>query len=232
MALIFKDVILDLDKVPDTQKTKVKKEVADFLYNEVLRYVGNGKSPVAGENTNFKILNKAYADREKQGNRKPNLQLEGDLLRVDLRSEALVEADVIRIGHYNVSTADTEGEKADGHNQHTAKAQAWALPTPKKDGKLGKSRPRRRYIPSEGQVFRDDIMDGVKNIISRYETDDTADILADALKAALERSGVSVGQVTAVRTGEAAQAESISIEDVLSDEFIADLIGDRLDGVF
>lgn len=223
MALIFKDVILDLAKVPDTKKTKVKKEVADFLYNEVLRYVGSGKSPVQGENANFKILNKAYAKKEKQGNRTPNLQLEGDLMRKDFKAKALEEDDVIRVGHYNPNTSNTEGEKADGHNQHSAKAQAWALT---------KEMPRRRYIPSESQNFRSDIMDGVKSIISRYETDDTADILADALKAALERSGVSVGQVTAVRTGAEQGVESVVIEDVLSDEFIADLIGDRLDGVF
>lgn len=214
MALVYKDLNLDLSKVPDTDKDKVKKEVSDLLYNEILRYVGQGKSPVQGEPTNFKTLNKKYADREKQGSRKPNLQLEGDLMRVDFDTEVLA-GDTIRIGHFKRDTADTEGEKADGHNQHTAKAQAWAA---SKDPDF----PRRRYIPNETQTFRDDILKKVGQLVGKYEVQDNLLLAAAAAQQTLKSEGKpeTVNQTTEV--------SSVGISDFLDDDFIAALIGDRL----
>lgn len=222
MALIFKDLQLDLSKVPDTEKDIVKKEVSDLLYNEILRYVGSGKSPVQGEPSNFKILNKKYADKEKQGNRKPNLQLEGDLLREDFDTKIL-EGDAVRVGHYNASTADTEGEKSDGHNQHTPKAKAWALPKRRKDGKMGKPRPKRRYIPDETQTFRQDILDKVNRLIGKYEVEDNLLLAAAAAQQALKTGG----KPQTVK--ETTEVTSVGISDYLDDDYLAELIGDRLD---
>lgn len=219
MALVFKDIELDLSKVPEAKKSEVKEKVANLLYDEVLRYVSRGKSPVAGE-IDFKLLDKKYAKKEKQGQRTPNLQLDGDLLRDDFNTKILDDGDIIRIGHFKESTAGTEGEKADGHNQHTAKAQAWALSKPF---------PKRRYIPSEGQTFKRDILSKVKNVIDRYEVDQTS-IIADQLQSRLSEI-IKGGQVTTTIIVPD-KGMSISIEDILSDDFLAELIGDRLDGAF
>ena len=212
MALVFKDIALDLSRVREEDKEKVKDKIADLLYNEVLRYVSKGKSPVAGER-DFKLLNKKYAKREKQGKRTPNLQLEGDLLREDFKVQVLDDIDVIRVGHFNEGTSDTEGEKADGHNQHSAKAQAWALSKPF---------PRRRYIPNEAQTFKSDIMDKVQNVIDKYSVS-SLEIGADAVNAILKDSGKTSTVV------ETEKVTAIGIDDYLSDEYIAELIGDRLD---
>lgn len=211
MALVFKDIQLDLSGVPEDKKDEVKSKVADLLFNEVLLSVSTGKSPVAGE-ANFQLLDKNYAKREKQGSRTPNLQLEGDLLREDLQAIVLDEGDIIRIGHFKESTANTEGEKADGHNQHSAKAQAWAL---------SREFPRRRYIPSEAQSFKKPIMDKVENLIKKYEVN-VGDLLASEIKARLQSIGTV--EVTTVSP----EVTSIGIDDVLSDDFIAQLIADRL----
>ena len=212
MALVFKDIILDLSKVSEEDKATVKDKVADLLYNEVLRHVSTGNSPVQGEQA-FKQLNKKYAKREKQGRRTANLQLEGDLLRDDFATKVLDEGDVIRIGHFKESTAKTEGEKADGHNQHSAKAQAWALSKPF---------PKRRYIPNEAQTFKGDIMDKVQNLVDKYSRSDL-DLAADAVNAVL-RDG---GKTTTVK--ETTQTTEIGLSDYLSDDYLAQLIGDRLD---
>lgn len=211
MALVFKDVSLDLTSVPEKDKATVKKKVADLIYDEVLRYIARGKSPVQGER-DFKTLNEKYAKKEKQGNRTPNLQLEGDLIREDFDTLILDDADIIRVGHYKTSTAETEGEKADGHNQHSAKAQAWAL---------GKNFPKRRYIPNEAQAFKSDIMDKVQNVIDKFSISDL-DISADAVNAILKDGG----KTSTVK--ETTEVTQVGISDYLSDEYIAELIGDRL----
>ncbi len=212
MALVFKDVALDLSKVREADKDRVKKKVADLLYDEVLRYIAKGKSPVQGER-DFKTLNKSYAKREKQGNRTPNLQLEGDMIREDFDTQVLLDTDIIRVGHYKTSTADTQGEKADGHNQHSAKAQAWAL---------GKDFPKRRYVPNEAQAFKSDIMDKVQNVIDRFSVSDL-EISADAINAVLKDGG----KTSTVK--ETTEITEVGISDYLNDEYLAELIGDRLD---
>ena len=65
MALVFKDLTLDLSRVPDSDKDKVKRKVADLVYDEVLRYLARGQSPVAGEAKNFNKLDSKYAKKEK-----------------------------------------------------------------------------------------------------------------------------------------------------------------------
>jgi hypothetical protein len=221
MALIFKDIELNLASVRESDKSRLKKEVADLLYNEVLRSVAQGKSPVAGESGNFKKLSKAYSEREKQGNRTANLQLEGDLIREDLAARVLDEGDIIRIGHFNPDTSDTQGEKADGHNQHTAKAQAWALT--RRNEETGDPFPKRRYIPSSSQTFRPDIMARVEKIINKYKVNDPLELAADIIEGRLS----SIGKVQISRVSPTVTA--VSIDDILSDEFISELLRQRLE---
>ena len=213
MALVFKDIALDLTSVPEKDKKVVKQKIADLVYDEVLRYISKGKSPVQGER-DFKTLNSKYAKREKQGNKTPNLQLEGDLIREDFDTMAMLDADIVRVGHFKANTADTQGEKADGHNQHSAKAQAWAI---SKETPF----PKRRYIPNEAQAFKSDIMDKVQNVIDKFSVS-SFDITADVANTILQDSG----RVTTVR--ETTEVTQVGINDYLSDEYLAELIGERL----
>ena len=217
MALVYKDLELDLSDIKKSDKEEVKKKVADLLRDEILRHVGKGKSPVSGEPKNFKILNPIYAKKEKQGNKTPNLQLEGDLLRDDLDAIGLSDVDVVRVGHFKEKTADTEGEKADGHNQHTVKAQIWAQ---------SKGFPRRRYIPSESQTFNADILTKVENIIKPYKVTDKKSLVEDEIEDIINSLKKGGPKVTVVADNE--EITAVSLDDVLSDDFIEALIRRRL----
>ena len=48
---------LDLSEIPQSSKARVKKEIGEFVINEMLLDLGDGKSPVAGRGS-FKKLNK------------------------------------------------------------------------------------------------------------------------------------------------------------------------------
>ena len=71
MNKLSKQVSLNLDKIPDNKKEKVKREIGEFIVGEILERVSKGKSPVKGQGS-FKILSKNYADAEKGGDRNPN----------------------------------------------------------------------------------------------------------------------------------------------------------------
>lgn len=141
-----------LNEVPDTEKGRAKREVASYLKNEVLRYLSRGISPVKGEGR-FRILNPEYARLQKGGVRTANLELEGDLK--DSFKVEPIEGSFLIYGH--------EGEqvpKADGHNQISEKAIAWA-----KESEM----PRRRYIPAEDQKFTDQIGDEITSILNDFK---------------------------------------------------------------
>lgn len=141
-----------LEDVPVADQQAAKKEVADYLENQILREVNNGVSPVQGEGR-FKRLDAEYAVREKGGNRLSNLEDEGDLL-TDF-DVALDEGSFLEVGHKGDQTP-----KADGHNQLSSKAKAWAR-------QIGF--PRRRYIPDGNQKFTSKITGEIRNIISEFK---------------------------------------------------------------
>jgi len=109
-------------------------------------------SPVEGEGQ-FPKLTKEYADKEKGGRRTRNLELEGDLKEA-IRYKRT--RDGIDYGNFLKS----QEEKADGHNQHSAKAKAWA----KKTGF-----PKAQYIPEGEQKFRKGIEKEITKIIKGFE---------------------------------------------------------------
>lgn len=123
-------------------------EVADYLKESVLSMVGGGTSPVSGHR-NFKQLNREYAEKEKGGDRTPNLELFGDMLdaldtRVFLKDEQVA-----------LYISGDEAEKADGHCHIVG------------DGLL----PVRRFIPDAKEKFKADILAGIKSIVRSYEPD-------------------------------------------------------------
>ena len=75
---ITKKLSLNLSKVPTNSRTRVKKDVGEFIVNEMLISMEKGDSPVQGEN--FPKLSGEYAVAEKDGDTTPNLDLEGDML--------------------------------------------------------------------------------------------------------------------------------------------------------
>jgi hypothetical protein len=207
---------LDLDEfgyeeLDETQKGLAKREVADYLKNQVLRQVSDGQSPVSGEGR-FRILNPEYARREKGGRRIADLELQGDL-KDSLISEPS-RGSFIKYGHEG-----SQVPKSDGHNQISNKAKNWA-----KESK----HPKRRYIPDTGQKFDKSITDGIKRIMDDFrrsgppstEIRDSEDFLEGT---------VSVSSVT-----ETPDSASVSTNDLFSDDIIEGLLEDAFErrGVF
>ncbi len=141
-----------LEDVPITNRQEAKQEVADYLENQILRDVNKGVSPVHGEGR-FKRLEAEYAVREKGGTRLSNLEDEGNLL-TDF-DVSLDEGSFLEVGHKGSQTP-----KADGHNQLSGKAKAWARQT---------GFPRRRYIPDDNQKFTPKITDKIRNILDEFK---------------------------------------------------------------
>lgn len=143
-----KEVDLNFKDVPDTIIPTLKTRIGQILVNDIRRFLAEGISPV--ENAEYKhILNKDYANREKQGNRTANLQLEGDML-----SSLGFQIDTGRPSVIVGIMQDSQKLKAQGHNQFPGQA----------PGHL----PMRRFIPSTQQSFRPSIMKKIDDLINSY----------------------------------------------------------------
>lgn len=141
MTAVYKKLTLDLEGIPENRIRSAKKAVLNVIENEISRSLAKGRSPVKGEV--FPKLDDDYADDQKQGNRTPNLQLEGDMLEA-------VEYDVLsgdQIG-FGFKEGNSQIDKADGHNQFSAdsKKAIW--------NNGAKKLPKRRFIPEENQSFK------------------------------------------------------------------------------
>jgi len=204
MTNLVKKITLSLGKVPIGDREQVKEEIGDFLINEVLRSVEKGFSPVQGEGR-FKKLTKDYADKEKGGRRTSNLNLDGDLLE-ELKYK--LTSSGINFGYLD----GKEREKADGHNQHSAKAIRWAQG-------MDDPFPKRRYVPKGGQKFTDKIEKGIKEIIKEFEKEKRTGIRASArIVEADEEREIDPNRV------------NTEILDLLGDDVISEEIRRQLDG--
>lgn len=135
--------------LPSDVKEQALEEVGRYVATEIALIVGYGNSPVEGHGA-FKRLTEDYANEEKGGDRSPNLELEGEMMRaLDWR----VEMDEIKIGFFDKDQAI----KAYGHNTGM-KGHPWL------DGVA----PVRRIIPEKDENFNKDIMAGVADIIDSY----------------------------------------------------------------
>jgi len=144
LTKISKNITLDLKDVPPSQRATVKREVGEFVVEEILRSVSAGDSPVAGRNK-FKRLNRDYADAEKGGNTTPNLELDGDMLD-SLTFKNSTKG--VQVGIF----AASEVPKADGHNNFSGKSK---LPT-------------RRFVPDKSEKFDADIERGITAIVNEF----------------------------------------------------------------
>jgi len=132
-------------------KDKAANEIADYLKEQVLSFVGDGKSPVAGYGK-FKALSSDYKNEKKKiaGNTNPNLELHGDML------DALnVEVDGSLV---SLTIEGDQAEKADGHCKLTGRENA-ALPM-------------RRFIPGAKESFNKSIQSGIDAIVEKYASKD------------------------------------------------------------
>lgn len=156
--------------MPRNQRAETKALVGDFVVNEILRFVGSGKSPVKGEKSTFPRLTKEYAQDKKGGNTTANLDLMGDML------DSLTFKNTrngIEVGIFQGS----EVPKADGHNNFSG------------ESKL----PRRRFIPSEDQGFRQRIERGIKDIVqSAEEGNPSGPSIADVVQGLAASPSVSI----------------------------------------
>lgn len=130
-----------MSQIPRANRSKVKKDIGEFIVTEILLSVSEQKSPVSGGKYK-KGLSDDYA--KLKGSNKADLELEGDLL------DSLTFKN--KDGGLEIGIFDKKQTgKADGHNQiHEAH----------------KTLPERRFIPSEKQNFKRNIMNGVKRIIN------------------------------------------------------------------
>ena len=129
-------------KFSDSDVEDIMSDVEDLVKEKVLSYVGDGVSPVKGRGA-FKQLTEDYSKEMKHGSRKPNLELEGDLLD---------SVTVIRSGRkLRLTVGDDQMPKADGHNNFSG------------DSKI----PTRRFIPYEkdGETFKSDILKDIRSIV-------------------------------------------------------------------
>lgn len=205
---------LDLDEyglreVPDSDKGLAKREVANYLKNEVLRFLDRGTSPVQGEGR-FRILNSKYAKSQKGGVRTSNLELEGDL-----KDSLIVEpgqGSFIKFGHEG-----SQVEKADGHNQISSRAQRWALSFE------GGPFPKRRYIPDTNQKFTDSITSEVRKIISDFVPTESESFSADVFITA----GTRTDSTESPRQREEGTS-FVEIDNLFSDDIIESLLAEAL----
>ena len=129
------------------QKAEVKSEVADFVKESILDYVGEAKSPVNGRA--FKGLSKDYkkVKGKLSSSRIANLELTGDMLdSLDYQ----IYRDGVEVGIFD----SQEALKADNHNKFSSASKRTALP-------------KRQFIPNKGESFTRDIESEIGEIIKR-----------------------------------------------------------------
>lgn len=140
---ISSEITLDLDGVPLKVHDDVKKEVGDFLLEQILATVGSQESPILGKP--WPKLSKDYKEiKENDGfDPVPNLERTGDMLgALDFK----VTSDGIKIGIFGNKE---QVAKADGHNNFSGESQI----------------PTRQFLPEKGQRFETDIEEQIKKII-------------------------------------------------------------------
>lgn len=142
----------------ESAKDKIKQAVGEYLVEQTLLFVGDAKSPIAGEGWK-RSLNPEYKKEKVAdgGTGFANLEASGSMLQ---SFEFETTSDGIKIGIFG-----SEAEKADGHNNFSG------------DSEL----PQRRFLPDEGQLYKAAIERGVDEIINEILSED-ADLSKEDLE--------------------------------------------------
>ncbi len=142
--------VLDLaDKLEKVDNPRdVKREIGNYLVEQILADVGETKSPVNGRN--FKKLTKKYEEFKKEFSSSsiPNLELHGDML------DSLTFKDIgggkIEVGIFDKS----EAQKADNHCKFSSASETTKVP-------------KRQFIPKPNETFRPAIRKEIEEIINQ-----------------------------------------------------------------
>lgn len=134
-------------KPPANASRIVKEEIRDYVKEQVLSYIGEGKSPISGGAWK-RSLSPEYKKIKKEFSSSlfANMELKGDMLdalAVTSKSGTKLSLEI---------TGADEVAKADGHNNFSGKS----------------SLPPREFIPKSGETFKAAILDGIKAIIKRH----------------------------------------------------------------
>lgn len=137
------DEIMD---IPDGDKPAALNQIKEYVHESILSHVAEQDSPVAGHGKFQKLSPDYRKEKVAQGGSPiPNLELEGKMLsamKVKATDESII-----------VSISGKEGDKADGHNNHSGES----------------TLPLRRFIPDEGETFKRDILNGVREILRSFK---------------------------------------------------------------
>lgn len=139
--------------VPESKRPQAAKQIADYVRDEALRHIAQGKSPVQDGNWKRDLESKYKKKKSKiSGVTFSNLELEGEMLDA---FEVVIDGDIL--------VAQIEGDqagKADGNNR----------------GTYGKSRgskaKAREFIPKSGQTWNETIWSGINRILDEYKDED------------------------------------------------------------
>jgi hypothetical protein len=146
---IWKEVKTTLPSwLDEDEREELYEEIGDYVVTTMLDLLGDGVSPVTGDE--FKKLSQKYADAQKGGDQKPNLELEGDML-----SALTFEADAygVKIGIWE----EDEAIKAYGHT-------TGFKGHPVLEGKVAP----RKIIPGPKENFAASIKEGIDQIIEEF----------------------------------------------------------------
>lgn len=137
-------------KLPLAVRQRVSDEVGNFLVEQTLISMDQKKSPVQGEGS-FKPLSPLYKKKKQNdvGNTDANLEFDG-LMKDQLDFKPTKSG--VRIGVYG-----ERAPAADGHNNLSGDS---SLPT-------------RRFLPKEGQQYKENIQREVERIIADAIADET-----------------------------------------------------------
>lgn len=129
-------------KLSAEAKSKIHKEVGDFLVETTLSRVAKARSPIKGES--FDPLSPTYKKHKvaEGGSGVPDLELSGEMLDSLTFEET---DDGIELGHF-----DDQAAKADGHNNLSGKS----------------SLPQRRYLPDVGDEYEPSVQVEIRKIIA------------------------------------------------------------------
>ncbi len=138
----FSSIDLGIADLPKDIQKDIVNEAGEFLVEQILLSLSSAKSPVSGET--FPALSKLYKEKKvaEGGRPVPDLELRGDL------KDALTfrpTENGLEIGFF-----DEQAGKADGHNNFSGESEL----------------PKRRFLPGEGQNFKQSIVREVDRIVA------------------------------------------------------------------
>ena len=197
---IQKTLNLNLSDIPGENLASAKQEVGEYLVNETIRYMEEGRSPVAGEPP-WPKLDKDYAAEEHNGDRTPTLNATGRL-RESLQFR--VSDDGVEVGIFHKS----EQAKADGHNNFSGKSQL----------------PQRRFVPSGGQSYRSEIMANVDRILNAYRT---ADVDVGGQSPDLSAGAILTTAIDRILRGNIEDTGILTIAALVGEESLQEVLGRR-----